>query len=114
MSEPSSGGKNLSARIPLATYRLQLHKGFPFARAEGALAYLERLGVSDLYLSPIWQAMPGSTHGYDVTDHSRVNPELGGLAGLRRLTGAARERDLGVLLDFVLNHIWVGGGHDRY
>ena len=102
------------ARIPRATYRLQLHPGFTFAHAERVLDYLTRLGVSDAYLSPIWQAVPGSTHGYDVTDHSRVNPELGGLSGFHRFSDAARERGLGLLLDFVPNHMGVGGGHNLY
>ena len=103
-----------SARIPRATYRLQLHSSFTFAQAERTLDYLTRLGVSDAYLSPIWQAVPGSTHGYDVTDHSRVNPELGGLSGFHRFSDAARERGLGLLLDFVPNHMGVGGGHNLY
>ncbi|WP_407539197.1 malto-oligosyltrehalose synthase [Deinococcus radiomollis] len=101
-------------RIPRATYRLQLHPGFTFAHAERVLDYLTRLGISDAYLSPIWQAVPGSTHGYDVTDHSRVNPELGGLGGFNRFSDALRERGLGLLLDFVPNHMGVGGGHNAY
>ncbi|WP_424949320.1 malto-oligosyltrehalose synthase [Deinococcus sp.] len=102
------------ARIPLSTYRLQMHPGFTFVHAERALDYLERLGISDAYLSPIWQAAPGSTHGYDVTDHSRVNPELGGLSGFVRFSDAVQARSLGVLLDFVPNHMGVGGGHNLY
>ncbi|MGY2892147.1 malto-oligosyltrehalose synthase [Deinococcus sp. UYEF24] len=101
-------------RIPRATYRLQLHPGFTFTHAERTLDYLTRLGISDAYLSPIWQAAPGSTHGYDVTDHSRVNPELGGLGGFNRFSDALRERGLGLLLDFVPNHMGVGGGHNAY
>ena len=107
-------GLSVTARIPRATYRLQLHPGFTFAHAGRVLDYLARLGVSDAYLSPIWQATPGSTHGYDVTDHSRVNPELGGLGGFHRFSDAARQRGMGVLLDFVPNHMGVGGGHNRY
>ncbi|WP_407570928.1 malto-oligosyltrehalose synthase [Deinococcus altitudinis] len=101
-------------RIPRATYRLQLHPGFTFTHAERTLDYLTRLGVSDAYLSPIWQAAPGSTHGYDVTDHSRINPELGGLGGFNRFSDALRERGLGLLLDFVPNHMGVSGGHNAY
>jgi (1->4)-alpha-D-glucan 1-alpha-D-glucosylmutase len=61
-----------------ATYRLQLHAGFTFADAEQAVPYLADLGVTHLYLSPVLAAVPGSMHGYDVVDHSRINPELGG------------------------------------
>ncbi|MFC4452994.1 malto-oligosyltrehalose synthase [Deinococcus sonorensis] len=103
-----------SGRLPGTTYRLQLHKDFTFARAERVLDYLKRLGITDLYLSPIWAAMPGSTHGYDVTDHAQVNPELGGRKGLERLSAAARARGMGVIVDFVPNHMGVGGGHNPY
>ncbi|WP_425147045.1 malto-oligosyltrehalose synthase [Deinococcus sp.] len=103
-----------AVRIPRASYRLQLHRGFPFARAEAALDYLERLGISDAYLSPIWQAAPGSTHGYDVTDHTRVSAELGGLAALLRFSDALQSRGMGLLLDFVPNHMGVAGGHNAY
>ncbi|ULH15821.1 malto-oligosyltrehalose synthase [Deinococcus sp. KNUC1210] len=103
-----------AVRVPRATYRLQLHRGFPFARAQAVLDYLVRLGISDAYLSPIWQATPGSTHGYDVTDHTRVNAELGGLAGLTRFSDALRERQMGLLLDFVPNHMGVGSGKNVY
>jgi (1->4)-alpha-D-glucan 1-alpha-D-glucosylmutase len=68
-----------------AAYRLQLHPGFTFADAADAVPYLADLGVSHVYLSPILEAGPGSTHGYDVTDHSAVRAALGGRAGLDRL-----------------------------
>ena len=64
-------------RMPVATYRLQLQPGFGFARAQATLPYLQQLGVSHLYLSPIWKPRPGSTHGYDVVDPRQLNPELG-------------------------------------
>ena len=68
--------------VPItATYRLQLHPQFGFAAAAGVLPYLRRLGISHLYLSPFLQAMPGSRHGYDVVDPTRVNTELGGHDG---------------------------------
>ena len=65
-----------------ATYRLQLRGDLHFAGITALLPYLARLGVSQLYLSPIWQAAPGSTHGYDVVDAKLVDPVLGGPAGL--------------------------------
>ncbi|GGR66147.1 malto-oligosyltrehalose synthase [Deinococcus seoulensis] len=100
--------------LPAATYRLQLHRDFDFAAARRTLPYLKRLGVTDVYLSPIWTSTPGSTHGYDVTDHTQINPELGGLTGLRRLSGRARELGLGLIVDFVPNHMGIQGGHNPY
>jgi len=93
-----------------ATARLQLHADFDFAALQGQLDYYSRLGVSHLYLSPITTARPGSRHGYDVVDYSRVNPELGGEAGLRSLAQAARRHGLGLVVDFVPNHMAVNHG----
>ena len=82
-----------------------MHAGFTFADAERVVPYLADLGVSHLYLSPVLQAVPGSQHGYDVLDHTEVNPELGGRAGLESLAGAARGRGLGLVVDVVPNHM---------
>ncbi|MEU9144780.1 malto-oligosyltrehalose synthase [Streptomyces sp. NPDC048349] len=92
---------------PASTYRLQLRPEFPFAAAEAAVPYLSSLGVSHLHLSPVLEAVPGSAHGYDVTDHSRVREELGGESGLRSLGAAARAHGLGLVLDIVPNHMAV-------
>ncbi|MCF3182644.1 malto-oligosyltrehalose synthase, partial [Streptomyces polychromogenes] len=91
--------------VPASTYRLQLTPAFPFAAARAAVPYLASLGVSHLHLSPVLEAVPGSTHGYDVTDHGRVREELGGERGLRALAAAARERGLALVLDIVPNHM---------
>ncbi|CAG7574434.1 (1-_4)-alpha-D-glucan 1-alpha-D-glucosylmutase [Barrientosiimonas humi] len=88
-----------------STYRLQLHGEFTFDDAARQVPYLADLGVTHLYLSPILQAVPGSQHGYDVVDHSRVSDELGGEDGFRRLVAAAHEHDLGVVVDVVPNHM---------
>ena len=81
---------------PLSTYRLQMRgDSFTFADAENLLEYLDALGVSHLYLSPILTAERGSTHGYDVTDPTTVSAELGGADGLARLSSAARSRGHG-------------------
>ncbi|MFD8625835.1 alpha-amylase family glycosyl hydrolase [Streptomyces hygroscopicus] len=90
---------------PTATYRLQLQPAFPFAAAERAVPYLASLGVSHLHLSPVLEAVPGSTHGYDVVDHSAVRAELGGVAGLRALARTARAHGLGLIVDVVPNHM---------
>ena len=96
----------------LSTYRLQLRGpssgfGFTFADAENLLDYLDDLGVSHLYLSPIMTAVTGSSHHYDVTDPTAVSPELGGPAGLARLSAAARVRGMGLIVDIVPNHVGI-------
>ncbi len=96
---------------PRATYRVQLHAGFTFDDAVEVVPYLARLGISHLYTSPILQAAPGSTHGYDVIDHSRVNAELGGDEGFAQLTDALRTHDMGLVLDIVPNHMAIVEGN---
>ncbi|WP_424811342.1 malto-oligosyltrehalose synthase [Roseococcus sp. YIM B11640] len=88
-----------------ATYRLQFHAGFTFDDALAILPYLQELGISHLYASPLFAARPGSTHGYDVVDPTRINPELGGEAGFRRLSDGLGARGMGLLLDIVPNHM---------
>lgn len=85
----------------VATYRLQLHAEFGFDAARGVVDYLRNLGVSHLYLSPIWQAREGSLHGYDVIDPTRISSELGGEDAFVELASAG----LGVILDVVPNHM---------
>ncbi|WP_439534399.1 malto-oligosyltrehalose synthase [Polymorphobacter sp.] len=96
--------------IPRATYRFQFHKDFTFADAEALVPYLADLGVSHLYASPITTARSGSTHGYDVVDPTRINPELGGEAAFRSLVAALRAHGLGIIIDIVPNHMGVAGG----
>ncbi len=92
----------------LSTYRLQMRGDcFTFADAENLLDYLDELGVSHLYLSPILTAVDGSTHGYDVTDPTTVSEALGGRDGLARLSAAARSRGIGLVVDIVPNHVGV-------
>jgi (1->4)-alpha-D-glucan 1-alpha-D-glucosylmutase len=90
-----------------ATYRLQLTPSFGFASARALVPYLRDLGISHLYLSPSFQARPGSTHGYDVIDPRRVSEDLGGSEGLRALSRAARDAGMGLILDVVPNHMAV-------
>jgi (1->4)-alpha-D-glucan 1-alpha-D-glucosylmutase len=94
-----------SAPAPSSTYRLQLHAGFTFADAADVVPYVASLGVSHLYLSPILQAAPGSTHGYDVVDHAQVSRELGGEDGLLALAEVANQHGLGIIVDVVPNHM---------
>ena len=93
--------------VPVSTYRLQLHAGFTFDDAAQRAAYLADLGVTHLYLSPILQSVPGSGHGYDVLDHTRVDADRGGREGLDRLVAAARQHGLGIVVDVVPNHMAV-------
>ncbi|MBR1123092.1 malto-oligosyltrehalose synthase [Bradyrhizobium lablabi] len=93
--------------IPIATYRLQLTADFDFDAAAAVVPYLKALGITHLYASPFMKARKGSTHGYDVVDHTKFNPELGGEAGFERLSAALRQHDLGLILDFVPNHVGV-------
>jgi (1->4)-alpha-D-glucan 1-alpha-D-glucosylmutase len=98
----------------LATYRLQVTPSFDFYRASLACRYLKDLGISHVYLSPCFTAAPGSPHGYDVVDFSHVNPELGGAAGFDALCRALRESALGLVLDFVPNHMAIGSRANRW
>jgi (1->4)-alpha-D-glucan 1-alpha-D-glucosylmutase len=103
--------------VPVSTYRVQLrppsaesgtdHPGFGFADAAEVVPYLAELGVTHLYCSPYLQAAPGSAHGYDVVDHTRLNDELGGPVAFERLVAACREAGLGIVLDVVPNHMAV-------
>jgi (1->4)-alpha-D-glucan 1-alpha-D-glucosylmutase len=92
---------------PIATYRLQLRSDFRLADAHALVDYLGRLGISDLYLSPIFQAREGSTHGYDVVDHTCVDSQYGDVDELRHLADALRQRGLGLILDIVPNHMGI-------
>ncbi|HEV7865891.1 MAG TPA: malto-oligosyltrehalose synthase [Acidimicrobiia bacterium] len=96
---------------PLSTYRVQLQPAFGFDDVTAIAPYLHRLGVSHLYASPYLQAAAGSTHGYDVIDHSRVNAELGGEAGHERMCAALGQNELGQVLDIVPNHMAIVGGN---
>jgi (1->4)-alpha-D-glucan 1-alpha-D-glucosylmutase len=93
------------APAPQSSYRLQLQPGFGFAEAAGVAPYLASLGVTHAYLSPILQAMPGSVHGYDVVDHSRLSADLGGEPAFRAMVAAFRRHGLGVIVDIVPNHM---------
>ena len=97
-----------------ATYRLQFHKGFTFRDAEALVPYLARLGVSHLYASPLMQARPGSTHGYDIVDHNRLNPEIGTEAEFEALVAALAAHGMGLIVDIVPNHMGVGGADNSW
>src|SRR3981189_31944 len=93
--------------IPIATYRLQLTADFNFDAAAAVVPYLKTLGITHLYASSFTKARKGSTHGYDIVDHTKLNPELGGDAGFERLSHALKHHDLGLIFDFFPNHVGV-------
>jgi (1->4)-alpha-D-glucan 1-alpha-D-glucosylmutase len=93
------------ANFPAATYRVQVRPDFDLDATAGLAGYLHDLGVSHLYSAPLLTATPGSPHGYDVVDPTRVNPQLGGREGLRRLVEALRRQGLGLIVDIVPNHM---------
>jgi (1->4)-alpha-D-glucan 1-alpha-D-glucosylmutase len=95
-------------RIPCATYRLQFNSEFPFQAAGEILDYLQKLGITDCYASPLFQASPSSTHGYDVCGFDRMNQGLGGEDGFRDFVARLKKAGLGLLLDMVPNHMGNG------
>jgi (1->4)-alpha-D-glucan 1-alpha-D-glucosylmutase len=107
---PETGG----TPIPRATYRLQFRKGFGFRDAAALAPYLARLGISHVYASSYLKARPGSSHGYDIVDHGQLNPELGDELAFRDMVVAFRNSGLGQILDFVPNHMGVGGADNPW
>ena len=100
--------------IPRATYRLQFSSAFGFRDAADIAPYLADLGISHVYASPFFEARPGSTHGYDITDHNRLNPELGSDAEFRAMCVTLRRNGLGLIADFVPNHMGIGGASNQF
>jgi (1->4)-alpha-D-glucan 1-alpha-D-glucosylmutase len=92
---------------PLSTYRLQFHAGFRFENARRLIGYLHALGVSHIYSSPVLKARTGSPHGYDITDHNQVNPEIGSYEELQELVQELKNYGMGQVLDFVPNHMGI-------
>lgn len=101
-------------RIPLATYRLQLNHAFRFADVQALVPYFQRLGISDLYVSPFLKACRGSLHGYDVTDHTSINPEIGTDEELAALLEELRRRGMGLVIDVVPNHMGIDDESNRW
>jgi (1->4)-alpha-D-glucan 1-alpha-D-glucosylmutase len=92
-------------RIPISTYRLQFHQGFSFEAAQAVMEYLAKLGITDIYASPIFKARASSMHGYDVVDPNQINPELGTSEQLSTLIDTAQHLNMGWLQDIVPNHM---------
>src|SRR5436190_8907410 len=103
-----------AARLPTATYRLQFNRRFTFRDARALIEYLDALGVSEVYASPLTAARPGSPHGYDVIDPTRLNPELGSREEFEAFTQALASRGMGLILDVVPNHMCAADPGNRW
>src|SRR5580658_3073496 len=99
--------KTQPVHTPVASYRLQLNHQFNFQQAKELVDYLEELGITDIYASPFLMARPGSSHGYDVTDQSRFNPEIGDQTSFLQLSAALERRKMGLIADVVPNHMCI-------
>ncbi len=104
--------KRQLAYCPSSVYRLQMNSGFTFRDARSILPYLCDLGIEAVYLSPIVKAVPGSLHGYNVTDPTQLNPELGSKADFEAFCDRLRELKMGMILDTVPNHMGIAGSHN--
>jgi (1->4)-alpha-D-glucan 1-alpha-D-glucosylmutase len=104
----------MTPRIPGCTYRLQLNKHFNFRDATTIVDYLDALGVTDVYASPLLVARPDSSHGYDVIDHGRLNPELGTDGDFDALAAALSARGMGMLIDVVPNHMCIATSDNHW
>ena len=103
-----------NACIPRCTYRVQLNREFTFAHVTALVPYLARLGISHVYCSPYLLARPGSTHGYDITDHNALNPEIGSAEDFERFLSVLKDHGMGHLLDMVPNHMGVLGADNAW
>jgi (1->4)-alpha-D-glucan 1-alpha-D-glucosylmutase len=99
---------------PVSTYRLQFHRGFRFEDARRLVPYLHALGITHCYASPILKARAGSTHGYDITDHNQLNPEIGSEEEFHALVHELKAHGMGMVLDTVPNHMGVGHGENPW
>jgi (1->4)-alpha-D-glucan 1-alpha-D-glucosylmutase len=100
-------------RIPTCTYRLQFNRWFTFSQAREVVPYLRALGVSDVYASPYFQASPDSLHGYDITDHNKLNAAIGSRADYDAWIAQLHAHSMGQVLDFVPNHVGIGDSRNQ-
>ncbi len=103
-----------AARTPVSTYRLQFNADFTFAQARALVDYLDELGITDCYSSPVLKARRGSVHGYDVVDHAEINPEMGGEAAFVEFAEGLRARSMGLVMDVVPNHMCIASTENRW
>lgn len=113
-SQPPARRAAAVTRIPRATYRLQLYRDFGFDAAAALVPYLDALGVSHVYCSPLLRARPGSRHGYDIVDHDRLNPEIGSDAAFERFHARLQAHGMGLVMDVVPNHMAALGADNAW
>ncbi|MGB4780518.1 malto-oligosyltrehalose synthase [Candidatus Methylomirabilis sp.] len=101
-------------RVPVATYRLQFQPVFTFDDAKHLVPYLHELGISDCYVSPILQAASSNSHGYDISHHNLLNPELGAERGFNEFVGELKRHEMGLILDWVPNHMGISGNTNAW
>ena len=106
--------KEQRPRIPISTYRLQFNRWFTFSQARAIVPYLHALGVTDAYASPYFQASPYSLHGYDITDHNKLNEAIGSRADYDAWAAELRAHSMGQILDFVPNHVGIGDSRNQW
>src|SRR5436190_19492033 len=98
---------------PISTYRLQFHQGFTFKDLKVMLPYLRDLGVKTIYASPVFEAVPGSNHGYDIVNPHRINPEIGTLSELEEISASLKQLGMSWLQDIVPNHMAFHANNSR-
>lgn len=106
--------QDVQVQIPRATYRLQLNRDFNLRQATELIPYLDELGISHCYLSPLLKARPGSAHGYDVTDHGSLNPEITSARDFERFVAALERRGMSQIMDVVPNHMCITGAANEW
>jgi (1->4)-alpha-D-glucan 1-alpha-D-glucosylmutase len=109
-----AAGAGLRSWVPRATYRMQMNGDFTLRQAAALLPYLDELGVSHGYLSPLLKARPGSRHGYDITDHSSLNPEIASAEDFERFAAELKRRGMGLIMDVVPNHMGIMGADNGW
>ncbi|MDQ3186121.1 MAG: malto-oligosyltrehalose synthase [Pseudomonadota bacterium] len=113
-NEGAEGAEGVKLWIPRATYRLQLNRDFNLRQATALIPYLDELGISHCYLSPLLKARPGSRHGYDITDHSSLNPEIASAKDFQQFVAALKGCGMGQIMDMVPNHMSITGADNGW
>jgi (1->4)-alpha-D-glucan 1-alpha-D-glucosylmutase len=112
--EPGAAAPDLERALPAAVYRLQLHREFTFSAARRLIGYLNALGISDCYVSPVFKARAGSRHGYDIVDHSLLNPEIGTQEEFESFAHELKRHDMGLVFDVVPNHMGISSEENHW
>src|SRR5574337_2080265 len=112
--EDIRGALSVMRRVPAATYRLQFQPAFTFDDAKQLVPYLQELGISDCYASPILQAASSNSHGYDISSHYTLNPDIGSEEEFDEVVGELKRHEMGLILDWVPNHMGISGNTNAW